>query len=248
MEMSGERRRLVVVTGACGSVGGAVADKMAPWADLILTDIRDPGGGRGQGVFIQGDLGSADTLSALREAVQSAGQGLLDGVVNCVGVLNDADGDVVTCETDAWLSTFRTNVEAVWSVCRSMLPFLLASGEGSIVNIGSLVALRGSAASQLAYTASKGAVAAMTREIAVSMAPRIRANVVSPGVLDSGLMEKVLGNEAAVERRCARIPLGRLGKASEVANAVEWLLSPASSYVTGIELPVDGGASAGFLT
>jgi NAD(P)-dependent dehydrogenase (short-subunit alcohol dehydrogenase family) len=141
------------------------------------------------------------------------------------------------------------NLKGVWLGCRAGIPAMLASGGGSVVNVASFVALMGAATAQVAYTASKGGVLSMTREIAVEYARQgIRANALCPGPIATPLLEELLSEPARRARRMVHIPMGRLGQAEELAKAALFLASDDSSYMTGSALVVDGGITAAYVT
>jgi NAD(P)-dependent dehydrogenase (short-subunit alcohol dehydrogenase family) len=143
----------------------------------------------------------------------------------------------------------EVNLRGVWLGCRAGIPAMLDSGGGAIVNVASFVALMGAATAQIAYTASKGGVLSMTREIAVEWARRgIRANALCPGPIQTPLLEELLRDPARRARRMVHIPMGRLGHAEELARAALFLASDDSSYMTGSALVVDGGITAAYVT
>jgi NAD(P)-dependent dehydrogenase (short-subunit alcohol dehydrogenase family) len=161
--------------------------------------------------------------------------------------MDPSDGGVDSVAADVWHRTLQVNV--IGALLASQTAVALAAERAAIVHIGSVVASRGSAKAQLAYTSSKGAVAAMSRELAVECAPRnIRVNTIVAGLLSTPLTASLVEDPVELGRRVAHIPLGRLGGAREVALAAIWLLSDDASYVTGTELCVDGGLSAAFVT
>ena len=150
---------------------------------------------------------------------------------------------------EVWDLTLGINVKGVALGCRYGLPAMLESGGGSIINVASFVAWMGAATSQTAYTSSKGAVLAMTREIAVEYARRgIRCNALCPGPIDTPLLAELLEDPAQRQRRFVHIPMGRLGRAEELAKAALFLASDDSSFMTGASLIVDGGITAAYVT
>jgi NAD(P)-dependent dehydrogenase (short-subunit alcohol dehydrogenase family) len=141
------------------------------------------------------------------------------------------------------------NLKGVWLGCRAGIPAMIASGGGSIVNVASFVALMGAATAQIAYTASKGGVLSMTREIAVEYARQgIRANALCPGPIQTPLLEELLSDPARRARRMVHIPMGRLGRSQELAKAALFLASDDASFMTGASLVVDGGITAAYVT
>ncbi len=175
--------------------------------------------------------------------------GGLHVLFNNAGIMLPTDADAVETDLETWDRTFDVNVKGVFLGCKYGIPALRRSGGGSIINTASFVARMGAATPQLAYTASKGAVLAMTRELAVVHAKEgIRVNALCPGPLQTELLMKFLDTEAKRQRRLVHLPMGRFGFAEEMAEAALWLASDESSYVTGSEFLVDGGLSAAYVT
>jgi NAD(P)-dependent dehydrogenase (short-subunit alcohol dehydrogenase family) len=168
---------------------------------------------------------------------------------NNAGVMHSADDDAVSTEEMIWDLTMDINAKGVFLGCKYGIPALRRAGGGSIINTASFVALLGAATPQVAYTASKGAVLAMTRELAVVHAREsIRVNALCPGPLRTELLMKFLDTEEKKQRRLVHIPMGRFGEAAEMAKAALFLASDDSSYVTGTEFVVDGGITAAYVT
>ncbi|MBW2364174.1 MAG: SDR family oxidoreductase, partial [Deltaproteobacteria bacterium] len=159
------------------------------------------------------------------------------------------DDDAINTEEDVWDLTMAINLKGVFLGCKYGIPALRRAGGGSIINTASFVALLGAATPQLAYTASKGGVLSMTRELAVIHArENIRVNALCPGPLRTELLMKFLDTEEKKQRRLVHIPMGRFGEAAEMAQAALYLASDESSYVTGTEFVVDGGITAAYVT
>ena len=175
--------------------------------------------------------------------------GGLHVLFNNAGVFPDDDGGVLDTPPETWQRVMEVNLKGVWLGCRAAVPAMLASGGGSIVNVASFVALMGAATAQIAYTASKGGVLAMTREVAVEYARRgIRANSICPGPIETPLLSELLADPAQRQRRLVHIPIGRLGRPDEIARAALFLASDESSFMTGSALVVDGGITAAYVT
>ena len=175
--------------------------------------------------------------------------GKLNILFNNAGIMHGQDDDAVTTEENIWDLTMRINAKGVFFGCKYGIPALRRAGGGSIINTASFVALLGAATPQIAYTASKGAVLAMTRELAVIHArENIRVNALCPGPLRTELLMKFLNTEQKRQRRLVHIPMGRFGEAKEIAQAALYLASDESSYVTGTEFLVDGGITAAYVT
>ena len=175
--------------------------------------------------------------------------GRLDVMFNNAGIMHSGDDDAVSTEEDVWDLTMDINAKGVFLGCKYGIPALRRAGGGSIINTASFVALLGAATPQVAYTASKGAVLAMTRELAVVHArEKIRVNALCPGPLRTELLMKFLDTDEKKQRRLVHIPMGRFGEAAEMAKAALWLASDESSYVTGADFVVDGGITAAYVT
>jgi NAD(P)-dependent dehydrogenase (short-subunit alcohol dehydrogenase family) len=175
--------------------------------------------------------------------------GKLDVIFNCAGIFPDADGSVLETSEEVWDLVMNVNLKGVFLCCKFAIPALLRAGGGSIINVASFVALMGAATPQIAYTASKGGVLSMTREIAVEFARRnIRANALCPGPVDTPLLQSILSDPAKRQRRLVHIPPGRFAQASEIANAALFLASDESSYINGAAFVVDGGITAAYVT
>jgi NAD(P)-dependent dehydrogenase (short-subunit alcohol dehydrogenase family) len=168
---------------------------------------------------------------------------------NNAGIMHAADDDAVGTEEEVWDLTMAVNLKGVWLGCKYGIPALRRARGGSVINTASFVALLGAATPQVAYTASKGGVLALTRELAVVHAREgIRVNALCPGPLRTELLMKFLDSEAKRQRRLVHVPMGRFGEAAEIARAALFLASDDSSYVTGAELIVDGGITAAYVT
>jgi len=175
--------------------------------------------------------------------------GRLDVLFNNAGIMDGSDDDAVATDEEVWDRTMAINAKGVFLGCKYGVPALRRAGGGSIINTASFVALRGAATAQIAYTASKGAVLALTRELAVVHArENIRVNALCPGPLRTELLMKFLDTDEKKQRRLVHVPMGRFGEAREMADAALYLADPASSYVTGTELTVDGGLTAAYVT
>jgi len=168
---------------------------------------------------------------------------------NNAGIFPADDGGVLDTPQETWRRVMAVNLEGVWLGCKAGIPAMLESGGGAIVNVASFVALMGAATAQIAYTASKGGVLAMTRELAVEYARRgIRANALCPGPIQTPLLEELLADPDRRARRMVHIPMGRLGRAEELAKAALFLASDDASFMTGAALVVDGGITAAYVT
>src|ERR671939_709507 len=168
---------------------------------------------------------------------------------NNAGIMHGDDDNAMTTEEAIWDLTMEINAKGVFLGCKYGIPALKRAGGGSVINTASFVARLGAATPQVAYTASKGAVLAMTRELAVIHARQnIRVNALSPGPLKTELLMSVLNTEEKRKRRLVHVPMGRFGEAEEIARAALFLASDDSSYMTGTEFLVDGGLTAAYVT
>jgi NAD(P)-dependent dehydrogenase (short-subunit alcohol dehydrogenase family) len=202
----------------------------------------------GQAHFVQADVSKAqDAERMISEAERVFGR--LEILFNNAGISHAEDDDAIRTSEAVWDLTFAVNVRGVFLGCKYGIPALRRAGGGSIINTASFVAFLGAATPQLAYTASKGAVLSMTRELAVIHAREgIRVNALCPGPLQTELLMKYLDTPEKRQRRLVHIPMGRFGQAAEIAQAALYLASPASSFMTGAALLVDGGITAAYVT
>jgi len=247
--------KVALITGG-GSGMGRVASELfvAEGARVVLTDVNDEAGratvsGLGDAAhYVHADVSrEADAESMVADAVERFGR--LDILYNNAGVMLPEDGSVDATDERIWDITLAVNVKGVAFGCKYGIPAMLASGGGSIINVASFVAWLGAATSQTAYTASKGAVLAMSREIAVEYARKgIRCNALCPGPIETPLLLALLSDEEKKQRRFVHIPMGRLGHAEELAKAALFLASDDSSFMTGSSLIVDGGITAAYVT
>ncbi len=246
------------ITGAGSGIGRESALKMAAAGAQVVVCERDEEAGRRTVEAIQAEGGSAFLVVAdvsddaqMRGAIETACSrgGGIHVLFNNAGIFPDGDGSPVDTPLDIWQWVIDVNLKGVFLGCKYGIPAMLESGGGSIINTASFVAVVGAATSQIAYTASKGGVLAMTREIAVEYARQgIRANALCPGPVRTPLLEEFLSDPEVKARRLVHIPMGRLAEAEEIADAVLFLASGASAYVTGTTFLVDGGIAAAYVT
>jgi len=247
--------KVALITGGGSGMGKVAAELFATeGARVVLTDVNDEAGeataaGIGQAArYVHADVSvEADAERMVAETVAAFGR--LDVLYNNAGIMPLDDGSITEADGTIWDAVLGVNVKGVAYGCKHGIPAMLANGGGSIINVASFVAWMGAATSQTAYTASKGAVLAMTREIAVEYARRgIRCNALCPGPIETPLLLALLSDEEKKQRRFVHIPMGRLGRAEELAKAALFLASDDASFMTGASLIVDGGITAAYVT
>jgi NAD(P)-dependent dehydrogenase (short-subunit alcohol dehydrogenase family) len=250
--------KVALITGAGSGIGRETSLLFAAeGAAVMAVDVNETAAEEtvakvkaagGEATAHRADVSSAQDSEAMVGAAEDA-YGRLDVLFNNAGIMHSADDDAISTEVDIWDLTMDINAKGVFLGCKYGIPALRRAGGGSIINTASFVALLGAATPQVAYTASKGAVLAMTRELAVVHArENIRVNALCPGPLRTELLMKFLDTDEKKQRRLVHIPMGRFGEAAEMAKAALWLASDESSYVTGTEFVVDGGITAAYVT
>ncbi len=250
--------KVTLITGAGSGIGREAALLFArEGASVVVAEVNDRAGrgtageiaaAGGKAWFVHADVSKAVDAHAMVAAAEET-YGRLDVIFNNAGIFPDADGSVVDTDEATWDLVLRVNLKGVFLGCKYAIPALLRAGGGSIINTASFVALMGAATPQIAYTASKGGVLSMTREIAVEFARKgIRANALCPGPVDTPLLAELMSDPARRHRRMVHIPPGRLARASEIAQAALFLASEESSYVNGAIFTVDGGITAAYVT
>lgn len=250
--------KIAVITGTAGGIGRATALRFAEeGASIVGADVstaanaetaqlvQDAGG---KMISTTVDVTENDSVAAMfRLAEEEFGR--VDVIFNNAGVMLPGDDDALSTSDEVIDRTLAINVKGVIHGCRHGIPVLRRAGGGSIINTASFVASVGAATPQIAYTASKGAVLSLTRELAVIHAREgIRVNALSPGPLQTEMLMSFLDTEEKRRRRLVHVPMGRFGHASEMANAALFLASDESSYMTGSNLLVDGGLTAAYVT
>jgi len=250
--------KVALITGGSSGIGRASCLLFAKQgAKVVVVDINDQGGAETvamiqengyDAIYVQADVSNgSECENMIAYAEQHYGK--LDILFNNAGIMHSNDDDAIATEEEVWDLTMDINAKGVFLGCKYGIPALRRAGGGSIINTASFVALLGAATSQIAYTASKGAVLAMTRELAVIHArEKIRINALCPGPLKTELLMKFLDTEEKKQRRLVHIPMGRFGEAHEMAEAALYLASDESTFVTGTEFVVDGGITAAYVT
>ncbi len=250
--------KVALITGGGGGIGRETALLFATeGARLVIVDVNDAAGEAtvaavkqqgGEAIYVHADVSRAADCAAMVAAAETQ-YGRLNVLFNNAGIMHSEDDDAIRTEESIWDLTMAINLKGVYLGCKFGIPALRGAGGGSIINTASFVALLGAATPQLAYTASKGGVLSMTRELAVIHArENIRVNALCPGPLRTEMLMKFLNTEEKRQRRLVHIPMGRFGEAREMAYAALYLASDESSYVTGSEFVVDGGITAAYVT
>ena len=255
MRLKGKR---AIVTGSAAGIGAAIAERFAvEGARVVIADRNAEGAaataerlrGTGADVVAHGvDVSSAEAVQGMVQACVARFGGL-EILVNNAGIVHPQDSEIDTTSDQAWDATLAVNLKGVFLCSKHAVPAILDAGGGAILNISSIVALVGSYPAQIAYTASKGAVLSMSREMAVGLARRgIRVNAICPGWTATEMAMGLMRDEAAYQLRRMHIPMGRMGQPSEIATTAAFLVSDEASYITGQAFPVDGGLTGAFLT
>lgn len=250
--------KVALITGAASGIGRETALLFSrEGARVAVIDVNDGEGDAtvqminkegGTALYVHADVSSAADSETMINKTEEA-YGKIDVLFNNAGIMDSRDDDAVNTSEEVWDLTMQINLKGVYLGCKYGIPALRRNGGGSIINTASFVALLGAATPQLAYTASKGGVLAMTRELAVVHArENIRVNALCPGPLHTEMLMKFLDTEEKKQRRLIHVPLGRFGQAREMAQAALYLASDESSYVTGSEFTVDGGITAAYVT
>jgi NAD(P)-dependent dehydrogenase (short-subunit alcohol dehydrogenase family) len=250
--------KVALITGAGSGIGRESAVLFSGEGAAVVVVDRDDKGGRetvesisdagGQAVYVHADVSRTDDCAGM-VATAEAEFGNLHVLFNNAGIMDSRDDDVVSTDEGVWDLTMNVNAKGVFLGCKHGVPALRRAGGGSIINTASFVARLGAATPQIAYTASKGAVLALTRELAVVHArEKIRVNALCPGPLHTEMLMKFLNTDQKKQRRLVHIPMGRFGTAREIAQAALFLASDESSFVTGTDFLVDGGITAAYVT
>ncbi|GAA1198415.1 3-oxoacyl-ACP reductase [Streptomyces hebeiensis] len=246
--------RTAVVTGAGSGIGLAAARRLASeGARVVCGDIDESAGKAAAeqvgGIFVRVDVTDADEVEALfRTAYETYGS--VDVAFNNAGISPPEDDSILTTGIEAWARVQEVNLTSVYLCCKAAIPYMRRQGKGSIINTASFVARMGAATSQISYTASKGGVLAMSRELGVQFAREgIRVNALCPGPVNTPLLRELFAKDPErAARRLVHIPLGRFAEADEIAAAVAFLASDDSSFVNAADFLVDGGISGAYVT
>ncbi|MDP7033886.1 MAG: glucose 1-dehydrogenase [Planctomycetota bacterium] len=250
--------KVALITGAGSGIGRQAAALFArEGAAVTVVDIDEYAGAEtvqgieeagGKAVFVRADVSEADDVRNMIDQAEKT-FGKLNVLFNNAGIMHGDDADAISTSEEIWERTLSINLKGVFYGCKFGIPALQRAGGGAVINTASFVALMGAATPQIAYTASKGGVVAMSRELAVIHAREgIRVNALCPGPLRTKLLMDYLDTEEKKQRRLVHVPMGRFGEAFEVAQAALFLASEESSFITGTELVIDGGITAAYVT
>jgi NAD(P)-dependent dehydrogenase (short-subunit alcohol dehydrogenase family) len=246
--------KVAVVTGGCSGIGLATVMRFAEeGARVVVADVDAVRGkevvdGIG-GLFVACDVTSKDDVDALFRAAHEA-YGSVDIAFNNAGISPPEDDSILDTDLDAWRRVQEVNLTSVYLCCKAVLPYMLEQGRGSIINTASFVAVMGAATSQISYSASKGGVLSMSRELGVQFARQgVRVNALCPGPVNTPLLRELFAkDEERAQRRLVHVPMGRFAEPEEIANAVLFLASDESSFITANTFLVDGGISGAYVT
>jgi NAD(P)-dependent dehydrogenase (short-subunit alcohol dehydrogenase family) len=247
--------KVAVITGAAGGIGREAALLFSEeGAQICIADVVEEAGEQTasecrDAFFQKVDVTSAESVQTMYEATAER-YGGIDVLYNNAGIMPPDDSSILETEPDAWQRVQDVNAKGVYLCCKYGIPHLLERGGGSVVNVASFVALAGAATSQISYTASKGAVLSMSRELAIEFARRgVRVNALCPGPVETPLLMRLFEETpGALDRRLVHLPMGRLAQAREIAYGALFLASDESSYVNGATFLVDGGLTAAYVT
>ncbi len=250
--------KVAVVTGGCSGIGLATVERFVEeGAKVVIGDIDDERGkvlvdqlgGDEVVTYVRVDVTSKDEVDALFATAKDV-YGSVDIAFNNAGISPPDDDSILETELDAWRRVQEVNLTSVYLCSRAALTHMVAQGSGSIINTASFVAVMGAATSQISYSASKGGVLSMTRELGVQFARQgIRVNALCPGPVNTPLLQELFAKDAErAARRLVHVPIGRFGEPREMANAVLFLASDESSFITASTFLVDGGIHAAYVT
>jgi NAD(P)-dependent dehydrogenase (short-subunit alcohol dehydrogenase family) len=246
--------RVAVITGAGSGIGLASARRMAAeGAVIVAVDIDEAAGQKAAdetgGTFVAADVSSEEDVRRLFDGVV-AQHGRVDIAFNNAGISPPEDDSILTTGLDAWRRVQEINLTSVYLCCKYVLPHMQRAGRGSVINTASFVAVLGAATSQISYTASKGGVLAMSRELGVQFAREgIRVNALCPGPVNTPLLRELFAKDPErAARRLVHVPMGRFAEAGEIAAAVAFLASDDASFITASSFLVDGGISGAYVT
>jgi NAD(P)-dependent dehydrogenase (short-subunit alcohol dehydrogenase family) len=246
--------KVAVVTGGCSGIGLATVHRFAEeGAQVVVGDVDDA---RGKeivdgiaGLFVHCDVTDKEQVDSLFRTTKET-YGSVDVAFNNAGISPPEDDSILDTDLEAWRRVQEVNLTSVYLCCKAALPYIIEQQHGSIINTASFVAVMGAATSQISYSASKGGVLSMSRELGVQFAREgVRVNALCPGPVNTPLLQELYAkDEEAAARRLVHLPMGRFAEAREIANGVLFLASDESSYVTAQTFLVGGGLSGAYVT
>lgn len=246
--------KVAVVTGGCSGIGLATVRRfLEEGAKVVVGDVNDDLGNELADdlgfTYTHVDVTSKDEVDALFKTAKDT-YGSVDIAFNNAGISPPEDDSILDTDLEAWRKVQEVNLTSVYLCCKAALPYMLEQGKGSIINTASFVAVMGAATSQISYSASKGGVLSMSRELGVQFARQgIRVNALCPGPVNTPLLRELFAkDEERAARRLVHVPMGRFGEPEEMANAVLFLASDESSFITANTFLVDGGISGAYVT
>jgi NAD(P)-dependent dehydrogenase (short-subunit alcohol dehydrogenase family) len=252
--MRGLADRVAVITGAGSGIGLATAMRLASEGTTIVAVDVDEAAGKSVadetgGLFVRADVSAEDDVRRIYATAHEA-YGSIDIAFNNAGISPPDDDSILTTDLDAWHRVQQVNLTSVYLCCKHAIGYMRRQGRGSVINTASFVAVMGSATSQVSYTASKGGVLALSRELGVQFAREgIRVNALCPGPVNTPLLRELFAKDPErAARRLVHVPTGRFAEAEEIAAAVAFLASDDASYITASCFMVDGGISAAYVT
>jgi NAD(P)-dependent dehydrogenase (short-subunit alcohol dehydrogenase family) len=246
--------KVAVVTGGCSGIGLATVRRFAEeGARVVIGDVDDDRGKQVadevDGSYVHADVTSKEQVDALFATAKDT-YGSVDVAFNNAGISPPEDDSILDTDLEAWRRVQEVNLTSVYLCCKAALPYMLEQHKGSIINTASFVAVMGAATSQISYSASKGGVLSMSRELGVQFAREgVRVNALCPGPVNTPLLQELFAKDAErAARRLVHVPMGRFGEPEEMANAVLFLASDESSFITASTFLVDGGISGAYVT
>ena len=250
--------KVAVITGGCSGIGLATVQRFVEeGAKVVVGDLDEQRGHQLVGqlggtdlvTFVKVDVTSKDEVDALFRTAKDT-YGSVDVAFNNAGISPPEDGSILDTDLEAWRRVQEVNLTSVYLCCKAALPYMLEQGRGSIINTASFVAVMGAATSQISYSASKGGVLSMSRELGVQFArDGIRVNALCPGPVNTPLLQELFAKDPErAARRLVHVPMGRFAEPVELANAVVFLASDESSFITASSFLVDGGISGAYVT
>jgi NAD(P)-dependent dehydrogenase (short-subunit alcohol dehydrogenase family) len=246
--------KVAVITGGCSGIGLATVRRfLAEGAQVVVGDLDDAGGAalaeQPDVTYVHTDVADADQVGTLFRTAHDT-YGAIDVAFNNAGINPPQDESILDTDLETWRKVQDVNLTSVYLCCKAVLPYMLEQGRGSIINMASFVAVMGAATSQVSYSASKGGVLSMSRELGVQFARQgVRINALCPGPVNTPLLQELFSaDEERAARRLVHVPMGRFGEPEEMANAVLFLASDESSFITASTFMVDGGISAAYVT